>query len=146
MFFEEFELGRVYPVEPITMKKEQMMAFARDYDPLPLHTDEKYAKTTRFGQLIAPGVMTFMLVWSKVLGMHLFDDEMVAGKSTSMEWHKPVYDGDVITGTAQISKLERHSSRNGMVEVTVRVYNQHQELVLTDVTEVIVVCREKIEK
>ena len=38
------------------------MAFARDYDNIPLHTDEEYAKTTPFGKLIAPGVMSFMLV------------------------------------------------------------------------------------
>ena len=41
-----------------------MMAFAHDYDNIPLHADEEYAKKTPFEKLIAPGVMSFMSVWA----------------------------------------------------------------------------------
>ena len=51
MYFEELEIGMTVDIEPVVIKKEKMMAFAHDYDPLPLHTDEEYAKTTPFGQL-----------------------------------------------------------------------------------------------
>ncbi|MBQ3065582.1 MAG: dehydratase, partial [Clostridia bacterium] len=44
-----------------------MIAFAQEYDPIPLHTDEEYAKASPFGGLIAPGVMSFMSVWAKYL-------------------------------------------------------------------------------
>ena len=47
---------------PALIKKEKMLDFACDYDHVPLHTDEEYAKTTPFGKLIALGVMSFMSV------------------------------------------------------------------------------------
>ena len=38
-------------IAPAVIRKEKMMAFARDYDLIPLHTDEEYARTTPFGRL-----------------------------------------------------------------------------------------------
>ena len=65
MYFEDIRLGMAVNTAPALIKKEKMIAFARDYDNIPLHTEEEYAKTTTFGQLIAPGVMSFMSVWAK---------------------------------------------------------------------------------
>lgn len=67
MYFDELQVGMTVDTEPAVIEKEKMMAFAKDYDPIPLHMDEEYAKTTPFGKLIAPGVMSFMSVWAKYL-------------------------------------------------------------------------------
>lgn len=142
MYFEEFEPGTVVHTAPAVITKEKMMAFARDYDNIPLHTDEQYAKTTIFGDLIAPGVMSFMSVWVKFLELDLFGPELIAGKSTKIEWHKPVYADDVLTGTVTVTNLVRRNAKNGIVEVTVDVYNQNGVLVLTDITESIVKCKD----
>lgn len=115
MYFDDLKLGMSVDTAPALIEKEKMMAFARDYDNLPLHTDEEYAKTTPFGKLIAPGVMSFMSVWAKYLEVDFFGEELLAGKSTRIEWLKPVYADDVV--------------------------NQYGELVLKDVTEAIVKCR-----
>ena len=141
MYFDEIELHMTQKTRPVTITKEQIFAFGKIYDPLPLHTDETYAKNSRFGALIAPGVMSFMLVWAEYLKICPFVGEFLAGKSTSMEWHKPVYAGDVLTGTCEVTKLTKRGTKNGMVEVTVSVHNQEGIHVLTDVTEVIVNCR-----
>ena len=82
-----------------------------------------------------------MLVWAEYLKICPFVAEFLAGKSTSMEWHKPVYAGDVLTGTCEVTKLTKRGLKNGIVEVTVFVHNQKGIHVLTDVTEVIVNCR-----
>lgn len=141
MYFEDFRLGMTINTAPALIEKEKMMAFARDYDNIPLHTNEEYAKTTPFGQLIAPGVMSFMSVWAKYLEVDFFGRELLAGKSTKIEWHKPVYAQDVLTGRAVISNLCRRNSKNGLVEITIEAYNQHGLLVFTNVTEAIVKCR-----
>ena len=138
MFFEDFVLQTEIPLSPVRIEKEKMLAFAREYDNIPLHTDEEYAKTTVFGGLIAPGVMSFMAVWAKVLEKNLFGNELVAGKSTRIEWHKPVYPEDVLTGKVVISALSPRGTKNGLVELTVYVYNQDNTLVLTNVTESVV--------
>ena len=102
------------------------------------YTDEEYAAKTPFGKLIAPGVMSFMSVWAKYLEADLIGDALIAGKSTRIEWHKPVFAEDVLTGKAEITKLESRNEKNGLVEITIHAYNQHGELVLSNVTEAVV--------
>ena len=141
MYFEEFELGFQMQLEPANINKQDMVDFAKKYDSIPLHTNEEYAKTTIFGKLIAPGVMSFMSVWSKYLEVDLAGDELLAGKSTKIEWHKPVFADDVLTSTCTVSALTKRNAKNGIVELTFAVFNQNGDLVLTDVTEMIVKCR-----
>lgn len=141
MYFEDIKLNTTVEIAPAVIEKEKMLDFARLYDNIPLHTDEAYAKKTPFGRLIAPGVMSFMAVWAKYLETNLFGEELLAGKSTKIEWLKPVFAEDVLTGKAQVTKLTKRSPRNGLVELTISAYNQDGVLVLTDVTEAIVKCR-----
>lgn len=141
MYFEEIKLGMTVQTPPAIIDKDKMLEFAREYDHIPLHTDEEYAKTTLFGGLIAPGVMSFMCVWSKYLEVDFVGDALLAGKSSKIEWLRPVYPGDVLTATATVTGLTHRSARNGIVETTLEVYNQNQELVMTDVTEAVVKCR-----
>ena len=138
MYFEDIELGMTMEVAPAVIDKQKMMDFARIYDPLPLHTDEEYAKASPFGALIAPGVMSFMSVWAKFLEQDFFGNELLAGKSTKIEWVRPVYADDILTGRAKITNLVKRNARNGLVEISVEAFNQHGDLVLTDVTEAIV--------
>ena len=46
-----------------------------------------------------------MSVWAKYLETDFFCEELLAGKSTKIEWLKPVYADDVLTGKATITKL-----------------------------------------
>lgn len=115
-----------------------MLAFAKEYDNIPLHTDEEYAKASPFGKLIAPGVMSFMTVWARYLEVDFFGKELLAGRSTKIEWLKPVFAGDILTGKATVTGLTKRNEKNGLVEITIEAYNQKGELVLTDVTEAVV--------
>lgn len=141
MYFDELQTGMTVDIAPAAIKKEKMIAFARDYDNIPLHTDEEYARTTPFGRLIAPGVMSFMSVWAKYLEVDFFGEALLAGKSTKIEWLKPVFADDVLTGKATVTNLVRRNERNGLVEITIEAYNQNGDLVLTNVTEAIVKCK-----
>ena len=141
MYFDELKIGMAVDTAPAVIEKEKMVAFARDYDNIPLHTDEEYAKTTPFGKLIAPGVMSFMSVWAKYLEVDFFGEELLAGKSTKIEWLKPVFANDVLVGKATITNLVKRNAKNGLVEITIKAYNQDGVLVLTDVTEAVVKCK-----
>ena len=141
MYFDDLKIGMDVEIPPAVIEKEKMIAFAKDYDNIPLHTDEEYAKSTPFGGLIAPGVMSFMSVWVKYLEVDFFGSELLAGKSTKIEWHKPVYANDVLTGKATITNLVKRNPKHGLVEVSIEAYNQNGVLVLTDVTEAIVKCK-----
>ena len=138
MYLDEVSIGMKKELPAVVIDKQRMLDFARLYDPIPLHLDEEYAKSTRFGGLIAPGVMSFMSVWAKYTEMDFFGDELIAGKSTKIEWLRPVYAGDVLTGVICISNITRRNEYNGIAELTMEVYNQHGQLVLTNVTESVV--------
>ena len=138
MYFNELKIGMTVDIAPATIEKEKMLDFARDYDNIPLHTDEEYAKNTPFGRLIAPGVMSFMAVWAKYLEVDFFKEQLLAGKSTKIEWLKPVFAGDVLTGKATITSLTQRNEKNGLVEISIEAYNQNGQLVLKDITEAIV--------
>lgn len=143
MCFDDIKIGMTADIPPVVIEKEKMLSFARDYDNIPLHTDEEYAKSTPFGGLIAPGVMSFMSVWAKYLEVDLIGEELLAGKSTKIEWFKPVYPNDTLSSKAVVTDLTKRNNKNGIVEISIEAYNQNGELVLTNVTEAIVKSRIK---
>ena len=141
MYFNDLKLGMRVEIPPAVIEKEKMLEFARTYDNIPLHTDEAYARESVFGQLIAPGVMSFMAVWAKYLEVDFWGKELLAGKSTKIVWHKPVYAEDILHGKAVITNLVQRNAKNGLVEITIEAYNQDGVHVLSNVTEAIVKLR-----
>ena len=138
MYIEDMTIGMSITLDPAVIDKDDMLDFANKYDNVPLHTDEEYAKTTRFGKLIAPGVMSFMAVWAKYLEQDFFGDELIAGASTKIEWFKPTFAEDVLTGVATITDIVLRNPYNGMVTVTIDITNQDGVLVMRDATEAVV--------
>ena len=142
MYFDDLAIGMQVSISPAVIEKEKMVAFAQTYDNIPLHTDEEYAKTTPFGKLIAPGVMSFMSVWAKYIENDFITDGLVAGKSTKIEWFKPVYAGDILKGVLTVSDMQKRNKYNGIVTLSIDIYNQKDELVMNNVTESVVKCKE----
>ena len=138
MYFNDIKLGTVISISPAKIDKDRMIDFAEKYDNIPIHTDEEYAKTTHFGKLIAPGVMSFMSVWAKYLEVDLFGEELLAGKSTKIEWFKPVFADDVLTSRAVVTNLTDRNEKNGIAELTIEAFNQDGEKVLSAIVEAIV--------
>ena len=138
MYLDDMNTAMEFDIPASHITRERMIEFAKLYDPFPLHHDDEFAKNTRFGQLVAPGVMSFMSIWAKVMELGFLGEELIAGKSTKIEWFKPVFAGDSLTGKARVTKITPRNDYNGIVDVTIEVFNQHGELVLTDVTESIV--------
>lgn len=138
MYIDDMTVGTAFSVGPVTVDKDKMVAFSLEYDPFRVHHDEAFAAKTRFGRLIAPGVMTFMMLWAKVIESGFFGEEQIAGKSTHIEWFSPAYPGDVLTGVCTVTGITPRNPYNGIVETLVEVRNQNGELILTNVTESVV--------
>ena len=138
MFFDDITIGMKNDLEPVEVKEDEMMSFAKKYDNCPLHVDREYAKTTKFGSILSPGLFTYALIWSKYLEKDYFGDELLAGKSTKMEWHAPVFAGDILYGKVEVvDKIDRNS-KNGIVVIQINVYNKEDVLLLSSTTEAIV--------
>ena len=138
MYIDDIKIGMKIQLDCAIIDKQKMLDFALLYDNIPLHVDEEYAKNTKFGQLIAPGVMSFMSVWAKYLEKDIFGEELIAGKSTKIEWFKPVFAEDALKGEVTVTNITKRNPYNGIVEITIDAINQFGEKVLSSVTEAIV--------
>ena len=141
MYYDDLKIGMNIDIENVLIKEEEMIDFSLKYDNVPLHTDKEYAKNTPFKKLIAPGVMSFMVVWNKYLENDFFGRELLAGKSTKIEWFKPVFANDLLHANATIIDLVKRNEKNGLAVLEFKVYNQNNDLVLTNITEAIVKCK-----
>jgi acyl dehydratase len=137
MYFEEFYLGQKFYASGVEIKEKDITEFAATYDPLPIHLDESVAVSMAHDRIIAPGVMCFMLVWAAFVRQGIWQDTMIAGKFTKIEWYAPVFAGDVLHGEAVVSKL-RPARGKGEMTVCFSIYNQEGTQVIHDTTELYV--------
>ncbi|MGI6451970.1 MAG: FAS1-like dehydratase domain-containing protein [Syntrophomonadaceae bacterium] len=138
MYYDDFFIGQEFQIDGVLIEKEKMLSFAKEYDSIPIHLDEQYAKNSRFRDLIAPGLMTFMSVWNKFVESGIFETHLIAGKTFQVEWFFPVYAGDVLSGKVVITNLITRNPYNGIVEFKLTIFNQNEKLVMDTTTEIIV--------
>ena len=138
MYLDEINLNMKIDIPPVVIDKEQMLDFSNKYNPIPIHCDELYAKQTKFGRVIASGYMSFLAVWAEFMKNDIFGEQLIAGKSSKIEWFRPVFADDVLTGTVTVTNITRRNDYNGIAEITIEILNQENELVLTNITESIV--------
>ena len=131
MYFEDFELGKSWEIGPIHITREMMLDYASKYDSAPVHMDDEVGRKSIFGEIIAPGTMTGMLLWRKWLLDYKPLDQFVAGLSSYNDWYLAVKADDVISGTAEVEKAEVRNEYNGLVCIKIDGYNQRGEHVIT---------------
>ena len=138
IFLDEIKIGGKIEISPAVIEEEEMLSFSRRFNNIPIHTDADYAKTTEFTKPLASGIMSFLVVWANYVQQDFAGEQLIAGKSSKIDWFKPVFAGDVLTGTAEVTAITPRNEFNGVLEVTIDVFNQSGELVLKNVTESIV--------
>jgi len=110
-----------------TVTEQDITAFARlTGDTNPLHLDDDYARTTRFGRRIAHGLLTAGLI-SAVLGTELPGPGAIYLEQY-LRFTKPVYPGDTITAVVEVV---RYQEEKGLLTLKTECLNQNEELVLT---------------
>jgi acyl dehydratase len=133
-YWEDFKRGDVIELGRRTIDKDSILAFAREFDPQPFHTDEEAARDTVFGGLIASGWHTGSL------SMRLFYDGLIKDVVSlgspgfdELRWLKPVRPGDTLS--ARLTVLECIASRSkpdrGVIRALLETRNQHGEVVMT---------------
>lgn len=141
--FESTDVGMEFSAGPVLITKEKILSFAREYDPLPMHMDDEFAKTHRHGKLIAPGVMTFMALWADFIRNNIWGANLLGGMSTKIEWMQPTYTDDRIRGVIKIAGKKRRNRYNGIVYIESEFFNQDDVLVMTNLTEMVIAGEER---
>ena len=133
-YFEDFTPGEVIELGRRSITKDEIIAFAKEFDPQPFHLDEEAAKRSIFGGLLASGWHTAALTM-RLLYDGLVKDTMSLGSPgvDELRWLKPVRPGDTLS--ARLTVLEcipsRSKSDRGIVRSTIELVNQHGEVVVT---------------
>lgn len=122
----EFEIGQSESMS-LRFRAEAVAEFARIIgDDNPLHLDEAYAATTRFGRCIVHGTLYSGLIGT-VLGTRLPGPGTIL-VAQSHSFHAPVFVGDTVTATVRISAIDQQT---GSIGVETRVENEDGKIVLT---------------
>jgi acyl dehydratase len=133
-YFEDFTAGQTIELGSWTITRDEILAFARQFDPQPFHLDDEAAKKTIYGGLIASGWHTGSLMM-RLLYDGLVKDTVSLGSPgvDELRWVKPVRPGDTLS--ARLTVLECVPSRSkpdrGIVRSLVELRNQHGEVVVT---------------
>jgi acyl dehydratase len=132
LFYEDLEVGRVFPTPARTVTEADLVNFAGvsgDFNPI--HTDEEYAKETPFGRRVAHGLLVLAMLTGLRLRTGVFEGTLIAWlEIRRYRFLKPVFIGDTIRGETEIAeKRETSKPDRGVVVQRVRIYNQKGELV-----------------
>lgn len=144
LHFEDLNIGDKFHTASVTVTEAEIIAFAKQYDPQPFHTDPVAATTSMFGRLVASGWHTASLS----MGLLVRGEFQLAGGSIGLgieklEWPQPMLPGDTLTVVSEI--MEKRPSRSrpdrGLVKIRSTTFNQRNEPVQRMSALQIVLCR-----
>lgn len=130
--FEDFSPGRRFDFARRTLTADEIVAFAREFDPQPMHLDEEAGRASILGGLAASGWHT-----SAVMMRMLYEAYIRRAASEGspgvdlMEWKRPVLAGDTLSGHCSVleARVSRSRPEIGIVRFRAEVTNQRGELV-----------------
>lgn len=127
-YFEDIVVGSHHAFGSYAVTREEVVAFAQQYDPQPFHLDDAAAAATHFGRLSASGWHTCAMT------MRMLVDNLTANRQAglgspgidNLRWLRPVYPGDTLRCESEV--LEKRRSRNrpemGLFKSKLTVFNQ----------------------
>jgi acyl dehydratase len=134
LYFEDFHVGDSFDLGSISVTQEEIIFFARQFDPQIFHIDPELARDSFFGELVASGWHTGGL-FMRLLVDALFSkvDSMGSPGVDEIRFLKAVRPGDILSGRFTIIDTRSSSSRPylGILRAQGELYNQDGELVLS---------------
>jgi acyl dehydratase len=145
-YFEDYVAGSVHTFGPIRVEQEEIIDFARRFDPQPMHLDPEAAEKSSFGGLIASGWHTACLMM-KLFVEHFLSSVASLGSPgvDELRWIRPVRPGDDLSIRVKVLETRRSRSKpdRGILRSFVEVLNQNQEVVATMKGLNLLKCRQK---
>jgi acyl dehydratase len=132
-YFEDFTIGRVFDSGTRQLSEQDILSFAREYDPQYFHTDPEAAKQSIFGGLIASGWQTVGVCMRLMCDSYLLESSSMGSPGVdAVRWVKPVYPGDTLRMRATVIAAKPSSSKpdRGIATMRCNIYNQKDELVM----------------
>ena len=133
-YFEDMEVGRTIEVGSRTVSEEEIIEFAKQFDPQPFHIDKVAAADSLYGGIIASGWHTCSMMMRLMVEGYLRGSSSLGSPGVDeVRWLKPVRGGDTLTVTSTIVEAQASTSKpdRGVVRTVWQATNQRGELVAT---------------
>ncbi|MFL5286666.1 MAG: MaoC family dehydratase [Rhodopila sp.] len=132
-FFEDYEVGATYELGSFTVSEEEIIDFARTYDPQAMHVDRALAVAGMFGQIIASSWQTMSLTMRKIADNFLPHNGLPSPGIDELRWPNPVRPGDRLSVRATILQARRSRTKpdRGMLHTLIETVNQDGQVVLS---------------
>jgi acyl dehydratase len=131
--WEDFHAGEVTEIGPVTVSEQEIVEFARRFDPQYFHIDPAAAVDSPFGGLIASGWHTAALFMGMFVRAVLLDTASLGSPGIDeLRWTAPVRPGDTLHGRVTVDEVRESSKdpKRGTVFTTSEVFNQDDVLVM----------------
>ena len=134
-YFDDFQPGEVIELGSYQVPREEILAFARQFDPQPFHIDEEAARRSIFGGIIASGWHTASICHRLLVqGLLTHSASMGSPGLDELRWLLPVRPEDVISARTEVLSLtpSRSKADRGAIKFRMEVRNQKGEVVMTE--------------
>ena len=142
LYFEDIEVGDRRSFGRYQVTREEVLEFARKYDPQPFHLSDEAAAQTHFGRIAASGWHTCAMTMAMLVESMKESEQAGLGAAgvDELRWLKPVYPGDVLRAETEIIEKRASASRADMGSYLSRTttFNQHDEPVLSFIARALI--------
>ncbi|MGC8203195.1 MaoC family dehydratase [Aliiroseovarius sp. PTFE2010] len=139
-YLDDFSPGQVFRFRSTPMSAESIKAFAKEWDPQRLHTDEEYAATIH-GSLIASGFQTMLEVFKPIMTEMMVDTANIGGMGfDNLRWLRPVRPDETLDIEMTVNSVTPSKSKpdRGVLHYTLSAKNPQGEVVFTTDTPVMI--------
>ena len=143
-WFEDYEPGATHHIGSTQVDEDEVVAFAKRYDPQSMHTDKEAAEKGHFGGLIASGWHTAGMMMAIYAKQYLSEETSLASPGMEhLRWSTPVRPGDTLSVKVTVLSARRSSSKpdRGVIISDIEVSNQHGETVMSMRPTNLIKCR-----
>ena len=133
-YFGELNVGERFVTGEWTLGEAEIVAFARAFDPQPIHVDKAGAADGPYGGLIASGFQTMALGFRLFYELGVIDEACIGGPGIdNVRFRRPARPGDTIHAIATVAEARPSRSKpdRGYVRMAYEVRNQRDEPVLS---------------
>jgi acyl dehydratase len=133
-YWEDFPVGLVREFGGRLVSRDEIVEFARQFDPQPFHLDEEAARQSLFGGLCASGWHTAALAMRMMVDGYLGESASLGSPGIdNLRWTRPVFPGDTLHLRMAVLEARPMASKPqvGLVQSRWEVRNQRDEVVMT---------------
>jgi acyl dehydratase len=130
LYLDDLSIGQVFESDSLRVDANEMLGFARSFDPQPFHLDPQAAESSVFGALAASGWYTAALTM-RLLVASVPLARGIIGLDIQLSWPHPTYPDDLLQVNTLVQTIEQSSAKpdRGVVTMAMETRNQHGKVV-----------------